>query len=89
MRCGGLMQLFPICSGLPRQHPRQRHPGVGTECHHTLRCRLRHHAATGLATVGAEVYHPVGLGNQVQVRFNYHHAVALPKWRSSAGASVS
>ena len=43
---------------------------------HTFGRRGRHHLTAGFAAIGAEVNHPVGFSDHVQVVLDHHHAVA-------------
>lgn len=59
-----------------RQHSRQRHAGVRAQFDHVFRCGGGYHAASAIAAFGAEVQHPVGFGDHIEVVLNDHYAVA-------------
>jgi hypothetical protein len=44
---------------------------------HILRRALRHDAATALATLGAEVEHPIGGLDDLQIMLDHQHGIAL------------
>ena len=54
----------------------QRHTRMRSHRHHVFRGGGGDNAAAGFAAVGAEVDHPIGFGDHVQIVLDHDHAVA-------------
>ena len=57
------------------KYRRQSHAGVRRKFHQPLGGGRTHNTASTVATFGAQIYHPIGFSNDIQIMFDHDDAV--------------